>query len=589
MKISKSNRLAFFSQLYENAKNRYLPTLLDFERNLAQYGGDSGIDGSQERATTVRNITYELIEGEVSSTIPAPRVSPAVYSEKNNRNARAVEELCSTLRDWLPFEELNDRDERNTYIYGGSVFYIEWDDSAVLAGKRGAARVECLSPRDFIPEPYIAEVEDMEYCFLRRTTTKEELSRRYGMSEGALEKAAPEAEEIALGDDSLVTEITAFYRDEEGEVGRFVWSGDCVLSDLPHFYRRRTGERENGKDVLSDGEELPYDLFLSDGRIIPKMTPLIDENGVFVERNGEPVMAQTVLPYFLPGAFPIVIRRNVSKEGCLFGESDCAVIRPQQQALNKVESRILQKLLRAGVTPVLPEDADLAVTNAVFGQVVRTKAGESKGAYGVIDTTPAIGQDIAEAERLYMQAKRILGISDSYVGISDATAISGRAKEVQIAQASGRLDSKRRMKNAAYARIDRLLFSFYLAFADDVRAIPYRDAFGHTHNALFNRYDFLVLDEKTGRYRYDDAFLFSVDASGGVEQQREALWERNLENLTRGTLGDPSLPATLLRYWQAQEKAHYPGAGENVSYFRALAESTGPFARGAITEGGATA
>ena len=153
MKISKTNRLAFFSELYENAKSHHLATLLEFERNRAQYGGDSEIDGSRERAGTVRNITYELIEGEVSSTIPAPRVSPAVYSEKNSRNSRAIEELCVTLRDWLPFEELNDRDERNTYIYGGSVFYVTWDSEGTLAGKRGHARVECLSPRDFIPEP----------------------------------------------------------------------------------------------------------------------------------------------------------------------------------------------------------------------------------------------------------------------------------------------------------------------------------------------------------------------------------------------------------------------------------------------------
>jgi hypothetical protein len=103
------------------------------------------------------------------------------------------------------------------------------------------------------------------------------------------------------------------------------------------------------------------------------MTPKVDENGYLIERDGEPVMTETVLPYFLPREFPIVIRRNVSKEGCLFGESDCAVIRPQQQALNKVESRILQKLLRAGVTPVIPEDADLTVSNGVFGQVIRTR------------------------------------------------------------------------------------------------------------------------------------------------------------------------------------------------------------------------
>jgi hypothetical protein len=58
-----------------------------------------------------------------------------------------------------------------------------------------------------------------------------------------------------------------------------------------------------------------------------------------------------------------------------------------------------------------------------------------------------------------------------------------------------------------------------------------------------------------------------VDLNGGVEYQREALWEKNLENLKAGTLGDPTSVSTLLRYWQCQERAHYPYARDNVEYF----------------------
>ena len=50
------------------------------------------------------------------------------------------------------------------------------------------------------------------------------------------------------------------------------------------------------------------------------------------------------------------------------------------------------------------------------------------------------------------------------------------------------------------------------------------------------------------------------------------LWQKNLENLQSGTLGDPKDPSTLLHYWQCQERAHYPYARENVEYFRTLAE-----------------
>ena len=73
-------------------------------------------------------------------------------------------------------------------------------------------------------------------------------------------------------------------------------------------------------------------------------------------------------------------------------------------------------------------------------------------------------------------------------------------------------------------------------------------------------------------FYFDDAYLFSVDLNGGAEYQRDELWQRNLENLKAGTLGNPESPVTLLRYWQCQERAHYPHARENVEYFTMAVE-----------------
>ena len=225
---------------------------------------------------------------------------------------------------------------------------------------------------------------------------------------------------------------------------------------------------------------------------------------------------------------------------------------------------------------MVPEDATITLNNSVFGQMIKMKPGESASQYGKVDTTPDISQDIAEATRLYDHAKRILGISDALVGIDNARNESGYARSLQISQATGRLESKRKMKYTAYAELDRLIFEYHLAFADEPRLVSYRDAFGRLHNATFNRYEFLTRDESDGSYYYDDDFLFSVDLNGGAEAQREALWEKNLENLKNGALGDPSESVTLLRYWQCQERAHYPYARENVEYFQsAVARQTG--------------
>jgi hypothetical protein len=73
---------------------------------MQQYLGDPTIDGSSEQAGTVRNITYEIIESEINSDIPAPKADPECFSEKRERNARIIERLCNAVKSKLPFESL---------------------------------------------------------------------------------------------------------------------------------------------------------------------------------------------------------------------------------------------------------------------------------------------------------------------------------------------------------------------------------------------------------------------------------------------------------------------------------------------------
>ena len=554
---NKRERLEFFRSLYECARDAYSDTLAELDRNMQQYRGSTDIDGGQQKAITVRNVTYEIIESQVSSDIPQPKADAAYYSEQKERSAQAIEALCRSLRDRLPFEEMNDLDERYTYIFGGSVWFVEWDSTADYGDVTGGVRVHCLSPRDFIPQPSVYSVEDMEYCFLRFSTTRFEIVRRYGVREEDSLLAESESISDNTPEAETVSVILCFYKGEDGQIGKFVFSGDLTLSDIENYYKRKTKVcKYCGNDESGCSCEKPSFTTLD-----------VDFETV---RNRAGLGAVENVPYYVPHNFPIVIRKNTSAEGSVLGQSDCTYIRPEQQAINKIESRILQKLLRAGVTPIVPEDASVAVNNSVFGQVIKMKPGESMAQYGKVDTTPDISQDIAEAERLYDHCKRILGISDAYQGIGEFSNESGVARQLRISQANGRLESKKKMKYTAYARIDRLIFEHYLAFADEPRRICYKDVYGRVHNACFNRYDFIIFDAAKMSFKYDDAFLFSVDLNGGSEYQRETLWQRNLENLRAGTLGDPTLPTTLLRYWQNQERAHYPHARENVEYFTEL-------------------
>ena len=596
----KGGKLSFFQDLYSHANSLLTEDLELLRRHLEQYNGSEDIDGSSEKASVVRNITYELIESQITSYIPTPHVDPSVFSDRNLRCAKSIETLLKRSRAALPFDYMNDLDERYSYIYGGSVWLVEWDESIVTHNTVGGVRVTCIPPLDFVPQPNIYNIDEMEYCFVKFTSTKDDIARKYCIPLSVAE----EAENAESGDDDTASVIVCFYKDEDGKICEYVWSDETELLDIPDYYARKKkvckkcGERKelcrcekpkesNYEDVSDEFEYLDEDIELSDGEkikygsIVTKSVEVADygPNGemLFDNINGqmlprmkqieEPVFVQTKIPYYAPNMLPIVIRKNTSKEKSLLGQSDCAYIRPQQQAINKVESRIMQKLMRSGITPVVPEDATITVNNSIFGQVIKMKPGESAAQYGKIDTTPDISRDVVEAERLYDHAKRILGITDSFQGQYDSSAQSGKAKQLQIQQAAGRLQSKRKMKNSAYARIDKIIFQYYLAYADEPRPATYLDKYGRLQNSQFNRYDFVRVDEG-GNYYYDDEFIFSSDETIDPDQNREYLWELNLNNLKLGTYGNPEEPLTMLRYWQCQERAHYPHARENVEYFR---------------------
>ena len=87
----------------------------------------------------------------------------------------------------------------------------------------------------------------------------------------------------------------------------------------------------------------------------------------------------------------------------------------------------------------------------------------------------------------------------------------------------------------------------------------YTDALGAVHPCSFNRYDFLVRGED-GTYYFEDRYLFSADKSAVGEVALRDVWEMNLAHFKAGLFGDPASSETLQRYWQMQERAHYPNA-----------------------------
>ena len=167
--------------------------------------------------------------------------------------------------------------------------------------------------------------------------------------------------------------------------------------------------------------------------------------------------------------------------------------------------------------------------------------------------------------QVYEEARQIIGITDSFQGRTDRTATSGKAKEFAAAQSAGRLESKRVMKDAAYAALFEAMFKFKLAYTDEPRPVVSNDIHGNAQYETFNRYDFLEQDA-AGEWCWNDQFLFSCDTSAPLASNREAMWQETRMNLQTGAFGDPAQIQTLILFWTKMELLHYPGAGETRAY-----------------------
>ncbi len=563
MRFEGESKLGVMRDYYENAVSAAQSACEDFNTHRAQYRGDNTIDGSREKAAFCRNVTYEVIESIVSTVIPAARVEAGEVTEENSRLAESVERLCSSLRHRMDFERVNDITERDATITGAAVYLLEWDESVRKRGSKGEVCISAIDPTDFFPQPNRALVEDMDYCFIRSRTTRLDLMDRYGYH------IADSLGEVADGDGDgeTVEVITCFYFNGDGLLSKFVFSGDCVLEDMENYYSRKTlvckrcgNSQENCHCDNFEGRYVDRDFEEIDGRLIGA---------------GEGTVR---VPWYYPRRMPVVIRTNITRIDRWYGESDCEFLRPYQQELNKLESRIHAKVMGASVIPVLPAESEFRLDNSINTRVLRLREGEEKGRYGVINTAVDISQDMENAERVYQMAKRSMGITDSFQGHADDTALSGRAKQIQVDQSAGRMASKRVMKQLAFAEMDRIIFEYYLAYADEPRKLSYVDSMGKRKSDEFNRYDFIRRDEKSGEYYYYDDFLFAVDNTNEREAERELLAEKLISAFPTGILGEPSSAASVLRLWQCMDKLHHPLGRFNSEYFAAFAGGVLPTA-----------
>ncbi len=545
------------------------------EREAIYRGRDSIetiIDGDMVRRTPhVRNIAAELIEAQVDSNIPQPKVT--ALRRKDEHLAVLIEDMLRNKLDRLPMEILNDQMERTVPIQGGGMFVVEWDSERSGCGGMGESVVSALHPKQLAPQPGVTDdLWEMDDFIIKLPQTKAFIRRRYGVDLAGESESEPDvrAGESVSASEELVTQYVGYYKNAAGGVGMFSWVNDTVLCDLEDCQARRLMECEACGAVESAGygtgggtrrcpvcggvmhlnvqdeQELWLPQMRSDGTVIPGADPV----------TGEP----NRVPWYKPDIYPVMLQKSVSVYGRLLGESDIDKIRDQQNTINRLEKSIIDQLLAAGSYITLPPDPSIRVDTGV-AKVIRLKNVTDKGYIGVYDLKCDIEQPLAYLDYVYQEARDIIGITDSYQGRRDETAQSGVAKQFAANQAAGRMQSKRVMKNACWARLFEAMFKFELAYADEPRPIVGVDAQGNLRDEQWNRWDFLEQDE-TGAWVWNDAFLFSCDTAAALAVDRSAMWEEMQTYYTAGALGDPAKTETRILFWTKMAELHYPGAAQ---------------------------
>ena len=592
------NRLAAAERAY-NSENE----LMDNRERL--YLGKKTIsplvvDEKESVTPHLRNIWSELIEAQIDSNIPSPKVT--ALREGDEEKARIIEDMIRGELDRLPIEVINDMMERTVPIQGGACFFVEWDNTHRTHHTVGDLLLSATHPKQIIPQDGVySDIEAMDYIILKNPQTKEGIRQRYGV---IVEDESEEEPEIrtdsSTASDDLVTQYIAFYRNSKGGIGRYSWVCDIQLEDLEDYQARRIkrcrdcnspepqeeynvleGDSDSKAktcpvcggtvfvETLEEYEELYSPVTRSDGTqiggmIVQKET--LTEQNIFGIPKTIDVERPTLIPYYKPDIYPLILQKNVSVYGKFLGESDIDRIETHQNTINRLEKKIIDKIMTFGSYLVLPPEASIEV-NSNDDKVIRLSNLQDKSLIDVITVEGNISQDMAYLSQAYEEARQIIGITDSFQGRADRTATSGKAKEFSAAQSAGRLESKRMMKDAAYARLFEAIFKFKLAYTDEVRPVISHNPLGDVKYSKFNRFDFLEQDE-TGEYWWNDLFLFSCDTSASLASNREAMWQETRMNLSTGAFGPSNDIETLILFWAKMEKLHYPDSKSTKAWLK---------------------
>lgn len=567
---SENERVNAFVTLYAMAKSARDATEECNPANLEKwrkaYNGTLNAlkaDGteSNRRTRQLRKMCYELIESKVDNSIPMPKISPRYKTDLP---------LVETTENFLKFEMDrvltwydNDKSERSTYIDGTGWYKVWWDSLDNTHERSGDVRVMFRTTDQIIPQPGVSDYRQLEYIFERESVSTARIWDLYHRYVVPTDLSG-----------NTVDMVTCYYLNDERIVGRFSWveASNIVITDEEDWQIRKLRRCTTCKTVSAQSNTCPVcggrsfryenaeteyleeDLYEAYN---PYAAGDTDDESKDKYEAKVLLTAGTEIPYYRVRQLPFVPRPAISVPNSIYGASDVRITLDMQDSINKVMTKAVDKTLKSGAVVTKPEKMKIGDTDdtfKVFGVRTAEEAQMVQCRQIVADTS----QDLLIANLLYDSGKASSGITNSFQGISDTTATSGKAKQFSAMQSAGRIESLKVTKSAAFAGVYELMLKYLLAFSDEPRTFVRILPDGSKTEETWNKYMFLNVDPRTGEVYYRDDFTFSSDPAATFSQNRLQMWQETQNKFVQGAFGNPSDPRVLKIFWNVMDSLQYP-------------------------------
>lgn len=527
-------------------------------------------DGGQLRQ--LRKLAYEFVEAKIDNNIPLPKMTPKYKNDLPL--VQVTEDFLKYNIDCIFTKYLNDRSERSTYVDGTSWYKVWWDSLESGPETSGTVKVDICLADQIVPQPGITDWRQLEYIFETQQVSLSRIwdlyHRRITPVSADTSMSANPSEQVDL---STITIVTCYYLNEDRVVGRFTWAphSQQVICNEEYWQIRKLRTCTKCGQVAPQALTCPI-CGSKSFRYKNAETEILDTDLKEVynpydagDRNADPdkweerifLSKGTEIPFYVVRMLPFVPRPAVSSIESLYGVSEVSVLLELQDVTNKVYTKLADKTLDSGAVLTKPARVKINDNNGRGIRQIDVRSSEEAAMVQTKQVAADTSQDIVTAQMLYESARASSGVTESFQGMRDTSATSGKAKEFAAMQTAGRIESLRIMKAAAFSGLYELVLKYLLAFSDGTQKFVKVLPDGTLTEEEWNKYMFLDKTED-GTLFYRDDFHFSSDPAATLETNRVGMWQEIQSEFIQGAMGDPADPRTLQLFWNMMDQYQYP-------------------------------